>query len=459
MPLMENRRKAVCCETFKEKIMLTAVVGINWGDEGKGRMVDLLGSDYDIIVRYQGGNNAGHTVKNDRGEFVLNIIPSGIFRENTVNVLGTGMVIDLAHLTGEIKNLQSKGIKITPANLKISEKAIVCMPYHVKLDELEENRLGANLQGSTRRGIAPAYSDKYYRKGIRVGDILRPETLDSRLEPIIGFKNALLRGYGATEITAQEVSAWLREYGAFLAPFIENTEDFLEEAAQQQKNILFEAQLGTLRDIDYGIYPYTTSSSALAAYAPVGAGIPGRRLDNVVGIVKAYSSSVGGGPFAVEMDGEEAEALRTAGGEYGASTGRPRRVGAFDVVASRFGVRMQGADALALTKLDVLSYMEKIPVCVAYDVNGVITEAFPTGDDLEAAKPVFEYLPGFMTDISECRKAEELPTAALEYVRYIERAVGQRIKYVSVGPKRGDYLELPSLLVSQRKLKTETAGK
>ena len=423
--------------------MLTAVVGVNWGDEGKGRMVDLFGRDYDIIVRYQGGNNAGHTVINDRGEFVLNLIPSGIFRESTVNVLGTGMVIDLAHLTGEIKNLQSKGIEITPANLKISEKAIVCMPYHVKLDELEEERLGVNKQGSTRRGIAPAYSDKYYRKGIRVGDILNHETLERKLEPIIGFKNVLLRGYGADEFTVGEAVAWLREYGGFIAPFIQNTESFLEDAAQNQKNILFEAQLGTLRDIDYGIYPYTTSSSALAAYALVGAGIPGRRLDNVVGIVKAYSSSVGGGPFTVEMDGEEAEALRTAGGEYGAATGRPRRVGAFDVVASRFGVQMQGVDELALTKLDVLSYMEKIPVCVAYDVNGDITEDFPTGDELDAAKPVFEYLPGFMTDISRCRKAEELPKAALDYIRYIERAVGRRIKYVSVGPQRGDYLLLP----------------
>ena len=423
--------------------MLTAIVGVNWGDEGKGRMVDLLGRDYDVIVRYQGGNNAGHTVKNDEGEFVLNLIPSGIFRRDAVNVLGTGTVIDLKHLTGEIKNLQSKGIDITPANLKISEKAIVCMPYHVKLDELEEDRLGDSKQGSTRRGIAPAYSDKYYRKAIRVGDILKPETLSSKLEPIIAFKNVLLRGYGAEEITVSDMEAWLREYGEFLAPFICNTENFLENAAEQQKNIMFEAQLGTLRDIDFGIYPYTTSSSALAAYAPIGAGIPGRRLDNVIGIMKAYSSSVGSGPFTVEMVGQEAEELRAAGGEYGAATGRPRLVGAFDVVASRFGVKMQGADVLALTKLDVLSYMEKIPVCVAYDINGVITEDFPTGDDLEVARPVFEYLPGFLTDISKCRKAEELPGAAIDYVRYIERAVGVRIKYVSVGPRRGDYFEFP----------------
>ena len=423
--------------------MLTAIVGVNWGDEGKGRMVDLLGAGYDVIVRYQGGNNAGHTVINDRGKFALNLIPSGIFRENTVNVLGTGMVIDLKHLTGEIKTLQAQGIEITPDNFKISEKATVCMPYHVKLDELEEDRLGENKQGSTRRGIAPAYSDKYYRKSVRVGDILNPETLQQKLEPVIAFKNVLLRGYGAAEVTVGETTEWLTEYGKFLAPFVCNTENYLENAAEQNKNILFEAQLGTLRDIDFGIYPYTTSSSALAAFAPIGAGIPGRRLDSVIGIIKAYSSSVGGGPFTVEMYGEEAGALREAGGEYGAATGRPRRVGAFDVVASRFGVRMQGADTLALTKLDVLSYMEKIPVCVAYDVNGVITENFLTGDELDAAKPVYEYLPGFLTDISKYRKAEELPTAALEYVRFIEQAVGVRIKYVSVGPNRGDYIELP----------------
>ena len=435
-----GRRKA----GIEENGMLTAIVGVNWGDEGKGRMVDLLGRDYDIIVRYQGGNNAGHTVINDRGKFALNLIPSGIFRENTVNVLGTGMVIDLKHLAGEIKSLREKGIEITPENLKISDKATVCMPYHVKLDELEEDRLGANKQGSTRRGIAPAYSDKYYRKAIRVGDVMKPETLAGKLEPVIAFKNVMLRGYGADEVSVADMLEWLHEYGEFLAPFVCNTDNYIEEAAENRKNILFEAQLGTLRDIDFGIYPYTTSSTALAAFAPIGAGIPGRAVDNVIGIIKAYSSSVGGGPFTVEMEGAEAEELRAAGGEYGAATGRPRRVGAFDAVASRYGVKMQGATSLALTKLDVLSYMERIPVCVAYDVNGVIMKDFPTGDELEAAKPVFEYLPGFLTDISMCRTAEELPKAALDYVRYIERLVGVRIEYVSVGPNREDYLLLPA---------------
>ncbi|MDR0861573.1 MAG: adenylosuccinate synthase [Oscillospiraceae bacterium] len=422
--------------------MLSAVVGVNWGDEGKGRMVDLLSRDYDVVVRYQGGNNAGHTVVNDRGQFVLNLLPSGIFNENTVNVLGTGMVIDIEHLWGEIDKLTARGIAITPDNLKISEKAIICTPYHKLLDELEEDRLGNDAQGSTRRGIAPAYSDKYYRKALRLGDLLNFDTLDGKLEPIIGFKNSLLAGYGAAAIDEGALTAWLRTYGEKLAPFITNTEKFLDDAAGAGKNILFEAQLGTLRDVDFGIYPYTTSSNALAAYAPIGGGVPGRRLDRVIGIVKAYSSSVGGGPFTVEMDGAEAEALREAGGEYGAATGRPRRVGAFDVVASLFGVKMQGADELALTKLDVLSYMDTIPVCVAYDVNGTRTTDFPTGDALEVAKPIYEYLPGFKTDISKCRDFAELPQAARDYVRYIESAVGAKIRYVSVGASREDYIEL-----------------
>ncbi|MDR0917208.1 MAG: adenylosuccinate synthase [Oscillospiraceae bacterium] len=422
--------------------MLTAVVGVNWGDEGKGRMVDLLSRDYDIVVRYQGGNNAGHTVVNDLGKFVLNLLPSGVFNNGTVNVLGTGMVIDIEHLWGEIEELTARGIKITPDNLKISEKAIIVMPYHRTLDALEEDRLGEGKQGSTRRGIAPAYSDKYHRKALRVADILNLDTLRDKLTPIVSFKNLLLASYGAYYVSENECYSWLEHFGSKLAPFVTNTEKFLDNAAENGKNILFEAQLGTLRDLDFGIYPFTTSSNALAAYATIGGGVPGRKLDHVIGIVKAYSSSVGGGPFTVEMDGSDAEQLREAGGEYGAATGRPRRVGAFDCVASRFGVKMQGADTLALTKLDVLSYMDKIPVCVAYDVRGVRTEYFPTGDDLDAAKPIYEYLPGFRTDISKCRKFSDLPQAAQDYVRYIEKTVDARIQYVSVGASREDYIEI-----------------
>ncbi|MDR0838089.1 MAG: adenylosuccinate synthase [Oscillospiraceae bacterium] len=420
--------------------MLTAVVGVNWGDEGKGRMVDLLSRDYDVVVRYQGGNNAGHTVVNDLGKFILNLIPCGVFRKSCVNILGTGMVIDIEHLWGEIEELHARGIEVTPENLKISEKAIIVLPYHRALDGLEEDRLGEGKQGSTRRGIAPAYADKYNRKALRIADIFQKDTLRGKLEVILGFKNLLLRGYGEEPVTVEETLAWVEKFGAPLAPFVANTEDWLESAIDAGRNVMFEAQLGTLRDLDFGIFPYTTSSNALAAYAPIGAGVPGRRIDKVIGIVKAYSSSVGGGPFTVEMHGEDAEKLREAGGEYGAATGRPRRVGAFDCVASRFGVRMQGADTLALTKFDVLSYMDEIPVCVAYEVNGKRVESFPVGDDLEAATPVYEYLPGFKCDISKCRKTEELPKAALDYVKYIENAVGARVEYMSVGPHRDDYI-------------------
>ncbi|MDR1588865.1 MAG: adenylosuccinate synthase [Oscillospiraceae bacterium] len=419
--------------------MITAVVGINWGDEGKGRMVDLLCAGYDIVARYQGGNNAGHTVVNDMGKFALNLIPCGIFRAGIVNVLGTGMVIDPEHLWNEIETLRARGAEITPDNLKVSEKAIICMPYHRTLDVLEEDRLGANAQGSTRRGIAPVYSDKYHRKALRVGDALRADTLRGKVETVAGFKSVLMSGYGAGSVSVGDTLAWLGEFVGRLAPFVTNTESYLESAASDGKNIMLEAQLGTLRDIDFGIYPYTTSSTTLAAYGPIGAGIPGRRLDRVVGVMKAYSSSVGGGPFTVEMSGAEADALREAGGEYGTATGRPRRVGAFDCVASRFGVKMQGADTLALTKFDVLSYMERIPVCVAYDIGGARVTDFPTGDELEAAKPVYEYLPGFGTDISGCRSAAELPSAARDYIGFIENAVGARIQYVSVGPGRDDY--------------------
>ncbi|MDR1328973.1 MAG: adenylosuccinate synthase [Oscillospiraceae bacterium] len=420
--------------------MLTAVVGVNWGDEGKGRMVDLLSRDYDMVVRYQGGNNAGHTVVNGFGKFALNLIPCGIFREGVVNVLGTGMVVDLEHLWDEITRLRERGVNITPENLKLSEKAIVCLPYHRQLDILEENRLGKNEQGSTRRGIAPVYSDKYHRKALRAGDILRGGTLSGKAETILGFKNALMRGYGAPEISLGETLNWLSEYGGKLAEFITDTELLLEDSSRNGKNILLEAQLGTLRDIDFGIYPYTTSSTTLAAYGPIGAGIPGRRLDKVVGVMKAYSSSVGGGPFTVEYSGEASERLREAGGEYGAATGRPRRVGPFDCVASRFGVRMQGADTLALTKFDVLSYMDELPVCVAYDIGGKRVTEFPVGDELEAARPIYEYLPGFKADISKCRKPEDLPRAALDYIEFLEAAVKCPIEYVSVGPGRDDYL-------------------
>ena len=421
--------------------MLTAIVGINWGDEGKGRMVDLVSSDYDVVVRYQGGNNAGHTVVNHLGKFILNLIPSGILRPEVVNVMGNGMVIDMQHLVGEMKRLTDAGVKITPENLKISERAVICMPYHVRQDCLEEDRLGDAKYGSTRRGIAPVYGDKYLKKIITMGDLFYPESLKKRIKSIVEWKNLFIeKAYGSTKIDVEDIMDWLREYGDKLKPFVCNTGKYLDECVKAGKKIVFEAQLGALRDIDFGINPYTSSSNTIAAYAPIGAGIPKYKLDNVFGIMKAYSSCVGEGPFTVELFGEEAEDLRKAGAEYGAATGRPRRVGPFDVVASKYGVEMQGADELALTKLDVLSYLDKIPVCVAYDIDGEKTTEFPRGERLDKAKPVIEYLDGWKCDISGCKKVSDLPKAAFDYIKYIEKAVGCPITYVSVGAEREQYV-------------------
>ena len=419
--------------------MITAIVGINWGDEGKGRMVDLLSEGYDIICRYQGGNNAGHTVINDKGKFILNLLPSGILRDQTVNVMGGGMVIDMEHLCGELDTLREKGVLVTPENLKISSMAFICMPYHKMQDILEEERLGDKKYGSTRRGIAPVYGDKYMKKGLRMGDLLDADTLAEKLEDILNWKNMTLSGY-KSHVELSEILGWLKEYGGRLSPFITDTTEYLTAAANAGKDVMFEAQLGALRDIDYGIYPYTTSSQTLAAYAPIGAGIPGKKLDSVIGVMKAYSSCVGEGPFTAELFGDEAEQLRKAGAEYGAATGRPRRVGGVDIPASRYGIQVQGASMLALTKLDVLSYFEKIPVCTAYEIDGVKTGSFPLGDRLMRANPVYEYLDGFKTDISKCRKAEDLPKEAIDYIRYLEKAIGCPIKYVSVGAGREDYL-------------------
>lgn len=418
--------------------MLTAVVGINWGDEGKGRMVDLLSSDYDVICRYQGGNNAGHTVVNERGKFVLNLLPSGILRETTVNVMGNGMVIDLEHLHGEIASLAEKGVSVTPANLKISSKAIICLPYHKMQDIMEEERLADKKYGSTRRGIGPVYADKYMKKDLRMEDLF-DDGLESKVADLVEWKNITFYGYGKEKIDPAEITRWLRVYGEAAKPFVADVTDFLGGAVAEGKNVMFEAQLGALRDIEFGIYPYTSSSTTLAAYAPIGAGVPGAKLDNVIGIMKAYSTCVGEGPFTAEMFGEEAEKLRAAGGEYGAATGRPRRVGPFDVPASRYGVKMQGADELALTKLDVLSYMDKIPVCVAYEIDGERTGEFPSGARLNRAKPVVEYVEGF-GEVSGCREYRELPTAARRYIEYLEDAVNCRIGYVSVGAGRDEYL-------------------
>ena len=420
-------------------MMLTAITGINWGDEGKGRMVDLLSEEYDIVCRYQGGNNAGHTVKNARGKFILNLLPSGILRPNVTCVMGNGMVIDLAHLDQEIHSLREKGIDINPDHLKISNRATICMPYHVQQDKLEEQRLGAAKFGSTLRGIAYVYGDKYMKKTLRMGDLLHLDEVRERFRTIVEWKSLTLTSiYGCEPLNFDELFAWLEKYAAIFKDYICDIGEYLDDADRNGKKILFEAQLGALRDVDYGIYPMTTSSNVIGAFAPIGAGLPGKKLDKSIGIMKAYSSCVGEGPFAAElaMTEEEKHDLREAGHEYGAATGRPRRVGPIDIVVSRYGVSCQGADELALTLLDVLDYMDRIPVVTHYDVDGKIVDYFPMGEALNRAKPVVEYLPGWKCDITSARKWEDLPEAAQNYITYLEKAVGCNIKYISVGAER-----------------------
>ena len=420
--------------------MNCAIVGINWGDEGKGRMVDLIAADYDVVVRYQGGNNAGHTVVNEYGKFALHLLPSGIFRKGVVNVLGNGAVIDPEKLLEEMDDLRSKGISITPENLKVSDRAPIVFPYHRDQDALEEARLADAKYGSTKRGIAPVYGDKYMKKTIMLGELFYPEYLKKRLEGILEWKNLTLKNvYGGKTYSLDEIWEWLMAYGEKLKPFICDTGAYLR-SVDGKKNILFEAQLGVLRDLDFGIFPYTSSSAPLAAYAPIGAGMPGTKIDSVVGVVKAYSTCVGEGPFTAEWFGEEASRLREAGAEYGAATGRPRRVGPMDIVATRYGVAMQGATEVALTKIDILSYMEQIPICVQYELNGVKTDDFPFPAAIGAAKPVIEYMPGWQCDVSNCRTFDELPKAAQDYILYIEKNIGCRISNISVGAARDEII-------------------
>lgn len=414
-----------------------AIVGINWGDEGKGRMVDLLTQDYDIVVRYQGGGNAGHTVVNDLGKFALHLLPSGIFRPEVVNILGNGVAMDCENLWKEMQEVEAKGVHLTPENLKISDRASLLLPWHRELDALEETRLAGKKYGSTRQGIAPFYSDKYQKKTVMAGELLHPEYLKNHLQDILEWKNLILTGvYGAKPHTMDDLMEWVENFAEKIRPYVCDTGAFLRKAQDEGKSILFEAQLGALRDLDYGIYPFTTSSNSIAAYAPVGSGLPSARLDKIVGVVKAYSSCVGEGPFTCEMFGEEADELRRIGDEFGAKTGRPRRVGPIDLVATRYGVRTQGTTTLALTKLDILSYLDKIPVCTQYEVDGERTDEFPFPCVLPQAKPVIEYVDGWKCDISKIRTWDELPENAKRYVEYVEQAIGCHIGYVSVGPER-----------------------
>ena len=413
------------------------IVGVNWGDEGKGRMVDLLTERFDVVVRYQGGGNAGHTVVNEKGRFALHLLPSGIFRAGVVNLLGNGVALDPENLWKEICDVRSKGVSVTPGNLKISDRASLLLPWHRDLDELEEKRLADKKYGSTKQGIAPFYADKYQKKTILAGELFYPEELRSRLADLMEWKNLTLTGtYGAKPYTMADLDRWFRDFCEPVMPFVCDTGAWLKEADRAGRSILFEAQLGALRDLDFGIHPYTTSSNTLAAYAPIGAGLPSAKIDGVIGVVKAYSTCVGEGPFVCELFGEEAERLREAGLEYGAKTGRARRVGPIDLVATRYGAEVQGTTEIALTKLDVLSYMEKIPVCTHYRLRGAATDRFPFPAELDKAEPVIEYLEGWQSDISRVRRFDDLPEAARNYVLCIERAIGCPVTYVSVGPER-----------------------
>lgn len=418
-----------------------AIVGINWGDEGKGRMVDLLTDKFDVVVRYQGGGNAGHTVINEWGKFALHLLPSGIFRDGVVNILGNGVAVDPENLWLEMQEVMKKGVVLTPDNLKISDRASLLLPWHRDLDELEEIRLKDKKYGSTKQGIAPFYSDKYQKKTVLAGELFYPEQLKAHFLDLMECKNlTLTKVYGAKPYTMEMLNQWIADFCKKIEPYICDTGAILKNAQKNGKNILFEAQLGSLRDLDYGIYPYTTSSNTTAAYAPIGSGLPSAKIGAVVGVVKAYSTCVGEGPFVCEMEGAEAEALRKAGFEYGAKTGRPRRVGPIDIVATRYGTEVQAATEIALTKLDVLSCMDRIPVCTHYLLDGKPTGRFPFPLALNSAKPVIRYFDGWKCDISAVRRWEDLPKEAQEYVAFIEREISCPITYISVGPERNSII-------------------
>lgn len=420
----------------------SAIVGINWGDEGKGRIVDLLCGSYDFVVRYQGGGNAGHTVVIEQGKFALHLIPSGIFHKGVINILGNGVAVDPESLCEEIEMLRNRGIDVGPHNLKISDRASILFPWHKMLDALEEERLKDKKYGSTKQGIAPFYSDKYQKKTVLLGELLYNKNLKEHVKDILEWKNLTLSGvYKAEPLTFEYISKWIDEYKEKLAPYICDTGKLLKQAEKEGKSVLFEAQLGSLRDLDYGIYPYTTSSNTLASYIPLGSGLASARIDEIIGIVKAYSTCVGEGPFVSEWFGPDAEKLREVGMEYGAKTGRPRRVGPIDIVATRYGVEVQNATCIALTKLDCLSYMDKIPVCVRYKLNDKEIDDFPFPSLLDECKPVIEYLPGWKEDVSNVRKWEDLPIEARRYIEYIEKAIGCPIKYISVGQERNAYIK------------------
>lgn len=424
--------------------MVKAIVGANWGDEGKGKITDLLASDSDIVIRFQGGANAGHTIINEYGRFALHLMPSGVCHENIVNIIGNGVALDIHKFINEYNDLKERGLN---PKLMVSDRVQVVMPYHVDFDKFEEERLGGKAFGSTKSGIAPFFSDKYAKIGFQVSELFDEETLREKINRVLEIKNALLVNlYHKDPIDQEKLLAEMLEQGRLIKPFVANTQAFLYDAIKEGKKILLEGQLGTMKDPDMGIYPMVTSSSTLAGYGCVGAGIPPYEIKQIYAVTKAYSSSVGGGAFVSEiLDEAVAKELRDRGGdkgEYGATTGRPRRVGWFDCVATRYGVRLQGATDVALTNLDVLGYLDKIPVCTAYELNGEIIHDFPNPTQIEKCKPVIEYLPSWKGkgEIRGLTDYNQLPQEARDYVEFIEKQIGVHISIVSTGPAREEII-------------------
>ena len=436
------KKKKLISYKERDRAMVRAIVGANWGDEGKGKITDMLAETSDIIVRFQGGSNAGHTIINNYGKFALHLLPSGVFYNHTTSIIGNGVALNIPYLVKEINSLIEKGVP--KPKVLVSDRAQIIMPYHIKFDEYEEERLGKNSFGSTKSGIAPFYSDKYAKIGFQVSELFDDEILRDKLERVCIQKDVILEHlYHKPAIDKAELLETLHEYRDMIAPYVCDTALFIQEALKAGKTVLLEGQLGTLKDPDFGIYPMVTSSSTLASYGAIGAGIPPYEIKDIIAVVKAYSSAVGAGEFVSEIFGEEADELRHRGGdggEYGATTGRPRRMGWFDAVASRYGVRMQGATQVSLTVLDVLGYLDELPICVGYEIDGKITRDFPVTAELKKAKPVYEKLPGWKCEIKGIRKYEELPENCRKYIEFIEKELGVPVTMVSNGPGREDII-------------------
>ncbi|BBF45469.1 adenylosuccinate synthetase [Lachnospiraceae bacterium KM106-2] len=428
--------------------MVRAIVGANWGDEGKGKITDMLGEKSDIIVRFQGGANAGHTIINNYGKFALHLLPSGVFYDHTTCVIGNGVALNIPYLFNEIKNITEQGVPMP--KILVSDRAQIVMPYHVLFDQYEEERLGGKSFGSTKSGIAPFYSDKYAKIGFQVSELFDDEVLKDKIARVCEMKNVILEHlYKKPAINPDELYQTLIEYRDMVAPYVCDTASFLQGAIKEGKTVLLEGQLGTLKDPDFGIYPMVTSSSTLASYGAIGAGIPPYEITDIIAVCKAYSSAVGAGEFVSEIFGDEADELRRRGGdggEFGATTGRPRRMGWFDAVASRYGCKMQGATEVALTVLDVLGYLDEIPVCIGYEIDGEVTKDFPVTTKLAKARPVYTVLPGWKTEIRGITKYEELPENCRNYIEFIEKELDVPVTMVSNGPGRHEIIKRESKL-------------